>query len=103
MAQVAPRAEDVGAGPRPAEAATAAKFRLPRNRASVDSGSLVKERTDVQVSKYDIPATGIPLSADGVVVSRLTRMACSSMLREPGGRPQGFFLCARSRDDDWRI
>ena len=49
----------------------------------------MKERTDVQVSKYDIPTTGIPLSADGVVVSRLTRMARSPMLREPGGRPEG--------------
>ena len=49
----------------------------------------MKEGTDVQVSKYDIPATGIPLSADGVVVSRLTRMARSPMLREPGGRPEG--------------
>ena len=60
----------------------------------------MKERTDVQVSKYDIPATGIPRSADGVVVSRLTRTARSPMLREPGGRPEGVFLCAESRDGD---
>ena len=35
----------------------------------------------IQISNYDIPATGIPLNADGVVMLRLTRMARSPQLR----------------------
>eukprot|EP00930_Biecheleria_cincta_P025521 TRINITY_DN18163_c0_g2_i1.p1 TRINITY_DN18163_c0_g2~~TRINITY_DN18163_c0_g2_i1.p1 ORF type:complete len:519 (-),score=92.22 TRINITY_DN18163_c0_g2_i1:300-1856(-) len=36
----------------------------------------------LQNSKANIPSTGLPLNSDGVVVLRLTRMACSLKLRE---------------------